>query len=254
MLLTILGSGTSGGVPSLGCKCPVCCSSDPHDKRLRQCAIVETDNTRLLIDCGPDIRQQLMPRPFKRFDGVLLTHIHYDHVGGIDDLRPFCTLGDINIYADSTTSDGLHRTMPYCFTRTLYPGVPRLNMHVIEAGQEFQCGSLTIKPIRVMHGKLPITAYRIGRTAYITDMKSIEPEQEALLHGVETLFVSALRWDPPHHSHQLVSDAIALAERLSVKHAYLIHLCHQIGLHSEAEKKLPPFVSLAYDGLSVECD
>lgn len=253
MRVTILGSGTSGGVPSLGCKCRVCTSNDPRDKRLRQCAIVETDDTRLLIDCGPDIRQQLMPLPFKRFDGVLLTHIHYDHVGGLDDLRPFCKLGDIDIYADQSTSDGLHRTMPYCFTRVLYPGVPRLNMHEVEAGHEFTVGSLNIMPIRVMHGKMPITAYRIGTMAYITDMKSIESEQEKLLQGVETLFVSALRFSPPHHSHQLVDDALALAERLKVRKAFLIHLCHQIGLHSEVEKSLPSFASLSYDGMKVEC-
>lgn len=253
MRLTFLGTGTSGGVPSLGCNCEVCRSTDPRDKRLRCAALVENEDTRLLIDCGPDIRQQLMPLPFLRFDGVLLTHIHYDHVGGIDDLRPFCRLGDINIYTNQSTSDGLHRTMPYCFTKVLYPGVPRLDMHVVEPGVPFNVGSLTIVPIRVMHGKLPILGYRIDKMAYITDMKSIEPDQEQLLSGVETLIVSALRYDRPHHSHQLVGDAIDFSRRVGAKQTYLIHSCHNIGLHAEVERKLPEDIHLAYDGLKIDC-
>jgi len=253
MRLTFLGTGTSGGVPSLGCTCEVCRSTDPHDKRLRCVALVENADTRLLIDCGPDIRQQLMPLPFLRFDGVLLTHVHYDHVGGIDDLRPYCRLGDINIYADQATADGLHRTMPYCFTKVLYPGVPRLDMHVVEAGTMFHVGSMSIMPIRVMHGKLPILGYRIGSMAYITDMKSIEPDQEALLGGVATLIVSALRYDRPHHSHQLVDDAIAFSRRVGARTTYLIHSCHNIGLHAEVERRLPDGFHLAYDGQVIEC-
>lgn len=253
MRLTFLGTGTSGGVPSLGCNCEVCRSTDPRDKRLRCVSLVENADTRLLIDCGPDIRQQLMPLPFLRFDGVLLTHIHYDHVGGLDDLRPYCKLGDINIYTDRGTSDGLHRTMPYCFTKVLYPGVPRLDMHVVEPGVPFYVGSMEIMPIRVMHGKLPILGYRIGDMAYITDMKSIEASQEALVCGVKTLVVSALRYDRPHHSHQLVDDAIAFSRRVGAETTYLIHSCHNIGLHAEVEKKLPDGIHLAYDGQVIEC-
>lgn len=216
-------------------------------------AMVESDDTRLLIDCGPDIRQQLLPLPFKRFDGVLLTHIHYDHVGGLDDLRPYCKLGDINIFADQSTSDGLHRTMPYCFTRVLYPGVPRLDMHVVEPGREFQVGSMSIMPVQVMHGKLPILGYRIGDMAYITDMKTIESGQETLLKGVKTLIVSALRFDRPHHSHQLVGDAVEFSRRIGPDVTYLIHSCHNIGLHAKVEEQLPAGIHLAYDGQVIEC-
>lgn len=253
MKLTFLGTGTSGGVPSLGCHCEVCSSSNPQDKRLRCASLLESGSTRILIDCGPDIRQQLLPLPFRPFDGILLTHIHYDHVGGIDDLRPFCTFGDINIYADAATSDGLHRAMPYCFTKVLYPGVPRLNMHVVEPAKGFRVGELDVMPIRVMHGKLPILGFRIGTMAYITDMKTIEPQWESLLCGIETLIVSALRFAPEHHSHQTVDDAICFSRRIKAKTTYLIHSCHQIGLHTEVQRRLPKNVFLAYDGLTIDC-
>ena len=156
MRLTLLGTGTSGGVPSLGCHCEVCRSTNPRDKRMRSVALLETGRARILIDCGPDIRNQLMPLPFKPFDAVLLTHIHYDHVAGIDDLRPLCVFGDINIYADGNTVRGLHTTMPYCFTHTLYPGVPKLNLHTVRPHEPLRIGDVEVMPIVVMHDKLPI--------------------------------------------------------------------------------------------------
>ena len=248
---TILGSGTSGGVPSLGCDCEVCRSTNPLDKRYRSAALLETEKTRLLIDCGPDIRMQLMPFPFKKLDGVLLTHSHYDHVAGIDDLRPFSVFGDINIYADTISVSSLHQTMPYCCTEHLYPGVPLLKLHEIQEHQAFTIGEIPVMPIRVMHGKLPILGYRFGSIAYITDMKSIDEEEYDYLKGVDTLIVNALRWKKEHHSHMLVDDAIRFARRINARQTYLTHLTHLIGFHEDANKRLPEGIQFAYDGLKL---
>jgi len=252
MRLTLLGTGTSGGVPSLGCHCEVCRSTNPRDKRMRSVALLETGRARILIDCGPDIRNQLMPLPFKPFDAVLLTHIHYDHVAGIDDLRPLCVFGDINIYADGNTVRGLHTTMPYCFTQTLYPGVPKLNLHTVRPHEPLRIGDVEVMPIVVMHDKLPILGYRFGRLAYITDMKTIDEGELAYLDGVDTLVVNALRWEKEPHSHQLVADAIAFARRIGAKRTFFTHLTHNIGLHDEAEKRLPEGFHFGYDGLVID--
>jgi phosphoribosyl 1,2-cyclic phosphate phosphodiesterase len=252
MKLTFLGTGTSGGVPSLGCNCAVCHSANPKDKRLRCAALLETESTRLLIDCGPDIRQQLLSVPFRKIDGVLLTHIHYDHVGGIDDLRPYCKFGDIDIYANRSTVARLHQMMPYCFVTKLYPGVPRLNLHVIHPHQLFSVGDIEIQPVQVMHDKLPILGFRFGSFAYITDMKTIEESEYDYLKGVTTLVVNALRWEHPHHSHMLVDDAINFARRVGAKQTYFIHLTHLIGFHDEANRKLPEGFQFAYDGLVID--
>lgn len=252
MKLTFLGTGTSAGVPVMGCRCAVCQSNDPRDKRWRTSALLEDGDTRVLIDAGPDVRMQLMPLEFKPLDAVLLTHTHYDHVGGIDDLRGFSIFGDINIYADSITSEGLKRSMPYCFTETLYPGVPKLNLHTINAHQKLIIGNIEVMPIQVMHGKLPILGYRFGKLAYITDMKTIEESEMSYLEGVETLVVNALRFDKPHHSHQLVDDAVAFARRVGAKRTYLVHVTHEIGFHDDANRRLPEGVMFPYDGLEIE--
>ncbi len=252
MRVTLLGTGTSGGVPSIGCQCEVCRSTDPHDKRLRCSALLETETTRVLIDCGPDFRQQVLALPFQRFDGILLTHIHYDHVSGIDDLRPFCVFGDINIYANQGTVDGLKTTMPYCFTEHLYPGVPRLNLHVAQPHVPFTIGDIDIMPIEVMHHALPILGFRIGSFAYITDMKTINEGELPYLMGVKTMVVNALRFAPEHHSHQTVDEAIAFVRRVGAKHAYLIHPSHHIGLHKKVNAQLPQGIELAYDGQVIE--
>ena len=252
MKVTLLGTGTSGGVPSIGCNCNVCRSNDPRDKRLRCSALVETETTRVLIDCGPDFRQQILPYPFQRFDGILLTHIHYDHVAGIDDLRPFCVFGDLELYANQSTVNSLHTTMPYCFTEHLYPGVPRLNLHVAQKHQPFMIGDIEVMPIEVMHHQLPILGYRLGSFAYITDMKTIADEEIAYLQGTEVLVVNALRFAPSHHSHQTVDEAIAFARRIGARRTLIIHVNHHVGLHAEVNKQLPEGVELAYDGQVIE--
>lgn len=252
MKLTLLGTGTSQGVPLLGCDCEVCRSSDSKDRRLRTAALLETESTRILIDCGPDIRMQLMEQPFKKIDAVLLSHIHYDHVAGIDDLRPYCKFGDIPLYVEQNVADGLKQTMPYCFTEHLYPGVPKLDLHVIHPHQHLQIGDVDVLPIRVLHGSLPILGYRFGNLVYITDMKTISLSEYAWLDGLRVLVVNALRWEKQHHSHQLVNEALALSNIVKAEQTYLIHVTHQMGLHEMVNKRLPLGVELAYDGQIIE--
>jgi phosphoribosyl 1,2-cyclic phosphate phosphodiesterase len=214
--------------------------------------LVETDSTRILVDAGPDFRQQILPQPFRRIDAILVTHSHYDHMGGMDDIRPYCQFGEMNVYADAIARKGMLEMLPYCFAEHRYPGVPQIGLHEICAGNPFTIGDISVMPIRVMHGKLPILGFRFGTFAYITDMKYIEDDQMPLLEGVETLCVNALRFDKPHHSHQLVDDAIAFARRVGAKRTLLTHMCHDVGLHEEVNKILPDGVELAFDGQMLE--
>lgn len=250
MKLTFLGTGTSTGVPEIGCTCPVCTSSDQRDRRLRVSALVETAKARILIDCGPDFREQMLRVPFDRLDGVLLTHEHYDHTGGIDDLRPFCRFGDIDIYADDLTCTHLRERLPYFFREVLYPGVPRLHFHSIKPYSPFTVNDVEVNPLQVMHGALPILGYRIGRLGFVTDMLTAPQETYHALQGIETLVVNGLR-PYPHGSHQTIEDAIEFARSVGARDTYLIHMSHQAGLHAETASKLPPHVHLAYDGLEI---
>lgn len=248
MKLTFLGTGTSVGVPAIGCECDVCRSADAHDKRLRTSAMVETDTTRILIDCGPDFRLQMLDREFRKIDAVLITHVHYDHVGGLDDLRPFCQFGEINVFADRATTDGLLHTMPYCFDEHRYPGVPRINLNVIEPHKKLAVGDMEVIPIQVMHDKMPILGYRIGDLLYITDMKTVDEGEFDFFKGVRILVVNALRFAPDHHSHQTVDEALAFSGKVGAEKTFFTHICHDIGLHKNVNKILPEYVNLAYDG------
>ena len=248
MKITFLGTGTSCGVPVIGCQCSVCQSTDKKDKRLRCSIMVETEQTRVLVDAGPDFRQQILPQPFRKIDGILVTHAHYDHVGGMDDIRPYCQFGEMNVYADALAKKGMLEMLPYCFAENRYPGVPQIGLHEISAGHLLKIGDISVMPIRIMHGELPILGFRFGRFAYITDMKSIDDDQLPLLDGVEVLCVNALRFNKPHHSHQLVDDAVMFAKRVGAKRTLLTHVCHDIGLHEEVNKQLPEGVELAFDG------
>ena len=252
MKLTFLGTGTSVGVPTIGCTCRVCSSTDPHDKRLRASVLVESGDTRVLVDCGPDFRQQMLGREFKKIDAVLLTHEHYDHVGGIDDLRPFCTFGEVDVYADGNTVGDLRRRIPYCFGESKYPGVPKINLSVVEPHRPFSIGRIDVLPIQVMHGKLPILGYRFGDLVYITDMKTIRKEEMEYLKDVKILIVNALRFSPEHHSHMTVNEAMEFIRMVSPEKTYFTHMGHDIGLHEEVNRQLPDDMDLAYDGQMIE--
>ena len=252
MEITILGSGTSVGVPQIGCTCAVCTSPDPRDNRLRCSGLIEWNGVRLLIDCGPDFRQQMLRlNDFRPIDGVLITHEHYDHVGGLDDLRPFCAFADVPVYAESYTAERLRSRIPYCFSEHPYPGVPRIPLHDVKPGVSFAVRnkdgmSVSVTPFRVMHGEMPILGYRIGRMAWITDMLSMPEESFVLLGGLDCLVMNALRMEP-HLTHQSLPEAIAQATRINASQTYFIHVCHQIGLHADVEKSLPERMHLAYD-------
>ena len=250
MKITILGSGTSTGVPEIGCTCPVCTSSDPRDHRLRASALIETDDTRILIDCGPDFRTQVLGLPFKKIDGVLITHEHYDHVGGLDDLRPFCRFGEVPIYAEPHTAERLRTRMPYCFVDHSYPGVPNIPLQEIEENRTFLINHIPVTPLRVMHGRLPILGDRIGNIGYITDMLTMPDVSYEQLRQLDVLVVNALRI-APHPTHQNLAEALDTARRIGAKETYFIHMSHHIGLQAEVERQLPPHVYFASDGLEI---
>ena len=256
MKITILGSGTSTGVPEIGCTCPVCSSLDPHDKRLRCSGLVDVDGVRILIDCGPDFREQMLRlNDFKPIDAVLVTHEHYDHVGGLDDLRPYCRFKDVPVYAEDYMAQRLRERIPYCFAECLYPGVPRITLNEITPGIPFlvtntEGRQVEILPIRVMHGKLPILGYRIGKMAWITDMLTMPEEEYDNLQGLEVMVMKAMR-SQPHKTHQSKSEALENVNRLAPRQTFFVHMSHQAGFHAEAESKLPLGVQYAFDGMEI---
>jgi phosphoribosyl 1,2-cyclic phosphate phosphodiesterase len=217
---------------------------------LRAAALICTDDATLLVDCGPDFRQQMLSTPFGKIDGVLITHEHYDHVGGLDDLRTFSRLGRVSVFAEPFTAGRIRTRMPYCFAENRYPGIPDIRLQEIEAGKAFRINATEVTPLRVMHGRLPILGYRIGKLAYITDMLTLPDETYRQLEGVELLVLNALRIKP-HITHQSLDEALETARRINACETFLTHISHQMGLHAEVEKHLPPHVHLAYDGLEI---
>lgn len=248
MNVTFLGSGTSTGVPQIGCKCKVCTSSNPKDKRLRASVIISSGNTKILIDCGPDLRQQLIENKIDNISGILLTHEHYDHVGGLDDVRP---LGKAQVYAEKKVLNIILRNMPYCFGENPYPGVPSIQLNEIDENP-FEIDNITIQPIRVMHAKLPIFGYRINNFAYLTDVKTIEEKSFEQLKDLDLLIINALRIEK-HISHISLEEALGMAKKIGAKMTYFTHMSHDIGLHNEINSNLPDNIQFAYDQLSVEC-
>jgi len=246
MDLVFLGSGTSTGVPQIGCKCNTCMSADSKDKRLRASVLITEGNNRILIDCGPDLRQQLLKNNVDSLTVILLTHDHYDHVGGLDDVRP---LGETQLYAEKRVLSVIRRNMPYCFVDEKYPGVPLIQLHEITEN-DFFIGDLMIQPIRVMHAKLPILGFRIGKVAYLTDIKTLEDRSIERLQGLDILVMSALRINK-HISHLSLEEALEIAAKIGAHKTYFTHMSHDMGLHEVINKQLPPNIQLAYDGLKL---
>lgn len=250
MRVLFLGTGTSTGVPMLGCKCSVCTSSDIRDNRLRSSIKIEIEDTNILIDCTPDVRTQFLSLPFKKIDALLITHEHFDHVGGIEDLRPFSVFGPINIYAEKKVEDALRLRMPYCFIQNPYEGMLDIALNRITDLDPIYVNNVEIIPIRVMHYKLPILGFRINNFAYLTDVKTIPTEELDKLLGLDVLVISALRHEK-HISHQTLSEAIKVSQKLDPKRTIFTHMSHDIGLHTEVEGTLPNNFEFAYDGLEV---
>lgn len=252
MKITFLGSGTSVGVPVPRCTCEVCTSSDPRDQRLRSSILIEGEGQTVMIDCGPDFRQQALRVGLQHLDAILLTHLHYDHCGGLDDLRPYAYSADLPVYAEHYVGDILRDKYDYIFVRR-YPGVARIDLRVATPEVPFQIGGLTVTPLRLMHGRLPIVGYRVGRMAYLTDCTEIDEAAFPLLADIDTLIIDALRFKP-HPTHMNVEQALEVVERLRPRVTYFTHISDGMGLHRVTDAQLPEGVHLAYDGLVLEVD
>lgn len=246
MNLLFLGTGTSTGIPQIGCTCKTCISTDNKDKRLRAAVLISEGETEILIDCGPDIRQQLLTHNIHHISAILLTHEHYDHLGGLDDVRP---LGSTKIYGEKLVLETIKRNMYYCFEKKKYPGVPRLQLNEIET-QLFSINQIKIQPIRVMHAQLPILGFRINRIAYLTDVKTIDEQAIEQLQNLDILIINALR-HKEHVAHLDLHEALKIAGKIGAKKTYFTHMSHDMGVHEEATLLLPPNHHFAYDGLSI---
>ncbi len=250
--VTFLGTGTSQGVPVIGCGCAVCQSPDQKNNRLRVSVLVETGEQTLVIDSGPDFRYQMLRANVKDLDAILYTHEHKDHVAGLDDIRPFNYLLHkiIDIYATTQVQDALRREFSYIFADTKYHGLPQIRLHTI-SNEPFFIGNTTVIPIEVMHHKLPILGYRIGDFTYITDAKTVPDHSIEKIKGSKILVVNALQKED-HISHFTFSEAIAFANNIGAEMTYFTHISHNLGLHADVEKELPSNIRLAYDGLTIE--
>ncbi len=252
MKITFLGTGTSQGIPVIGCKCVVCQSADKKDQRLRVSVWVKTADKSIVIDSGPDFRYQMLRAGVDDLDAILYTHEHKDHVAGLDDIRPYNYIlkKRIDIYATERVQEALKREFQYIFADTKYHGLPQINLHTI-TDEPFAIGENTIVPFEVMHYKLPILGYRIGDFTYITDAKTISEASLEKIKGTKVLVLNALQKED-HISHLTFSEAIELANQVGAEMTYFTHISHNLGLHAEVSKELPAHIKLAYDGLTIE--
>ena len=252
MNITFLGTGTSQGIPIIGSDHPVCHSNDPRDKRLRTSALVQWDNYSVVIDCGPDFRQQMLYNSIHRLDAILFTHEHADHTAGLDDIRPFFfKQGDIPIYALDRVIENLTQRFGYILNSAdKYPGAPSVQVHTVDPTTTFDICQQRIIPVLGKHHQLTVLGYRLGSFAYLTDIKTIADDERQKLAGLDVLVLNALR-EEPHHSHLNLAEAIDLAHSIGAKNTYFTHISHHLGFHAEVEQKLPKSVHLAYDNLSI---
>lgn len=252
--IEFLGTGTSTGVPQIKCPCPVCHSTDPRDKRLRQSAIVRYQGRKILIDCGPDFRQQILRASDDNVDALLISHIHYDHVGGMDDLRPYALREHpFPVFARGDVIERLRVQLPYCFAEKPYPGTPRFAFTEIHDDERFDCLGVEVRAIPVMHYRLPILGFEIGPMAYITDCKTIAREQLERIKSIPLLVLNALRMEP-HLSHLSLAEALEIVDIVSPGRAVFIHFSHEIGSHEATSRLLPDGVELAYDGMRINVE
>ncbi|MGM0666267.1 MAG: MBL fold metallo-hydrolase [Bacteroidota bacterium] len=252
MKITFLGTGTSQGVPVIACRCKTCMSDDSRDKRLRTSLLIEAEGQVLVIDAGPDFRQQMLRAGVQKLDNILLTHEHKDHIGGMDDVRAFNYISKkaIDIYCDERVQKAVKREYPYVFSEHKYPGVPQMNLITI-GSEPFYAGTLRVIPVKVQHYRLPVYGFRIDKFAYITDANYISEENKKKLAGVEVMVINALRKEK-HISHFSLGEALELIKEISPRKAFITHISHQMGLHADVSKELPVGVELAYDGMYVE--
>jgi len=254
MRITVLGTGTSQGVPVIACNCEVCRSSDERDKRLRCSILVEEGNTSLLVDAGPDFRQQMLRNRVTNLDAVLLTHEHADHIFGLDDIRSFNWIrkAPLDIYCEKRVAEDLKLIFKYAFAEHRYKGTPEMELLPID-GSALTIYGIPVTPIRLYHHKLPVYGYRFGKFAYLTDFNRIEPEEIQKLKGVEILIICALR-KTVHVSHLNLEEALSLIAKISPQKSYLTHMSHEMGFHADLFKVLPAGVEPAYDGLILEIE
>lgn len=253
MILTVLGSGTSGGVPMIGCSCAVCTSTDSHDKRLRTSVWLQHENTSIVIDAGPDFRQQMLRAKVPRLDAILLTHAHKDHTAGFDDIRAYNYFQKkaIDVFLTKESEAAIRKEYHYVFEDRWYPGLPQMSLNTI-VNEGFRVNDLEVLPVEVMHYHMPVLGFRFNKLAYITDANFISDSEKAKLQHLDVLIINALRKEE-HISHFSLSEALALIQELKPGKAYLTHLSHQMGLHHQVSSELPAGVELAYDGLQIEC-
>lgn len=252
MKITVLGTGTSQGVPVIACNCEVCRSADHRDKRLRCAILIEEGETCLVVDAGPDFRQQMLKQHVTNLDAVLLTHEHADHIFGLDDIRSFNWIrkAPMDIYCEKRVAENLKKIFDYAFADNKYPGTPQMELLAID-GNSFRVDEIEVTPIRLYHHKLPVYGFRFGKFAYLTDFNRIEPDELLKLEGVEVLIICALR-KKSHISHLNLHEALSLTEQIAPKFTYLTHMSHEMGLHAELLKELPDGVEPAFDGLVIE--